>query len=77
MELFGLKGLFHRGKGVPLKGPFFALFSQGNLGKVNEIMHFDDFRIFCDFNPALLGILGLFHWAIPADFPWVMKDLES
>ena len=76
--LFGLKGLFHRGKGVPLKGPFFAHFSQGNFGKVNEIVLFSVFRIFCNFsllrlagNSSLLRlvILTLLHSAIPAGFP--------
>ena len=47
--LFGLEGLVQRGKGVPLKGPFFAHFSQGNFAKVNEIVHFSVFRIFCYF----------------------------
>ena len=65
--LFGLKGLFHRGKGVPLKGPFFAHFSQGNFGKVNEIVLFRVFRIFWYFDPASLG-----H-----SLPFIMKDLES
>ena len=45
----------HRGKGVPLKGPFLAHFSQGNLSKVNENAHFSVFRIFCSFDPILLG----------------------
>ena len=55
MGLFDLKGLFHRGKGVPLKGPFFAHFSQGNFGKVNEMRVFRVFNIFCFFEPASLG----------------------
>ena len=37
----------HRGKGVPLEGPFLGCFSQGNFGKVNEIVLFHHFRIFC------------------------------
>ena len=61
------KRLFHRRQGVPLKGPFLALFSQGNLSKVNEIVHFSDFRIFCSFDPASLGYLSLIH-AIMEEF---------
>ena len=34
-------------QGVPLEGPFLALFSQGNLTKVNEMRSFRGFRIFC------------------------------
>ena len=37
---------FHRGKGVPLEGPFLGCFSQGILGEMNENTHFSDFRIF-------------------------------
>ena len=48
---------FHRGKGVPLKGPFLALFSQGNFGKVNENAYFSVFRIFCYVSPVSLGYL--------------------
>ena len=44
----------HRGKGVPLEGPFLGCFSQGILGEMNEKTHFSDFRIFCLFEPALL-----------------------
>ena len=33
----------HRGKGVPLEGPFLGCFSQGNLSKVNEIVLFHHF----------------------------------
>ena len=61
--LFGLKGLFHRGKGVPLKRPFFAHF-QGNSGKMNEIVLFSVFRIFWYFDPALLGCFRLLHSVI-------------
>ena len=43
---------FHRGKGVPLKGPFLGCFSQGILGEMNENTHCSDFRIFCFFDPA-------------------------
>ena len=52
--------LFHREQGVPLEGPFLAHFSQGNLGKMNEIVHFSGFRIFCGLGPALQGH---FSWA--------------
>ena len=45
----------HRGKGVPLEGPFLGCFSQGNLTEMNENAHFSVFRIFCDFDPFLLG----------------------
>ena len=38
--------VLHREQGVPLKGPFLALFSQGILSKVNENAHFGHFRIF-------------------------------
>ena len=40
-----------QGQGVPLKGPFLGHFSQGNLSKVNENVHFSDFRMFCYFDP--------------------------
>ena len=46
---------FHRGKGVPLEGPFLGCFSQGILGEMNENTHFSDFRIFLDFNPTTPG----------------------
>ena len=46
---------FHRGKGVPLEGPFLGHFSQGILGEMNENTHFSDFRIFCCFNPTTPG----------------------
>ena len=39
-------------QGVPLEGPFLGHFSQGNFGKVNENVHFSDFRIFCIFDPV-------------------------
>ena len=66
----------HRGKGVPLEGPFLGCFSQGNLTKVNEIVLFHRFRIFCYLDPASLGnssllrlgILTSFHLAIPTYF---------
>ena len=40
---------FHRGKGVPLEGPFLGVFHRGFLGEMNENTHFSDFRIasFC------------------------------
>ena len=41
------QGLLHRGQGVPLKGPFLGYFSQGNLSKVNQIVHFSVFSLFC------------------------------
>ena len=43
-------------RGVPLKGPFLALFSQGNLTKVSENA---PFRVFC--------IFWLF-WSLPLGF---------
>ena len=55
----------HRGKGVPLEGPFLGCFSQGNLTKVNEIVLFHRFRIFCNSSLLRLGILTPFHLAIP------------
>ena len=39
-------GIFTGGKGYPLKALFLALFSQGNLTKVNEMRSFRGFRIF-------------------------------
>ena len=47
---------FHRGKGVPLEGPFLGCFSQGILGEMNENTHFkdSDFRIFCSLPNRLL-----------------------
>ena len=51
--------LLHRGKGVPLKGPFLGHFSQGNLSKVNENVHFSDFRMFCYFDPVSVGYFSL------------------
>ena len=53
------KRLLHREQGVPLKGPFLGHFSQGNLGEMNENAHFSVFRIFCGFDPALLGCSSL------------------
>ena len=53
------KCLLHRRKGVPLKGPFLGHFSQGNLSKVNENVHFSDFRMFCYFDPTPLGSFDL------------------
>ena len=44
-------------KGVPLKGPFLGHFSQGNLSKVNEIVHFSDFRMFCIWSLLRLVVL--------------------
>ena len=38
-------------RGYPLKGPFFALFSQGILTKMNQNAHFNDFCIFCSLEP--------------------------
>ena len=66
------KSVLHRGQGVPLKGPFFAHFSQGILSEMNENA---PFRVFASFgildptslgrfDPALLGFLG--RLAIPA-----------
>ena len=46
----------HRGKGVPLEGPFLGHFSQGILGEMNENTHFSDFRIFCFFELLFLRI---------------------
>ena len=56
---------FHRGKGVPLEGPFLGCFSQGILGEMNENTHFSDFRIFCYSDPASLGF---FEPALLEDF---------
>ena len=50
-----LKCLLHRRQGVPLKGPFFGHFSQGILSKVNENVHFSDFRMFCILTPIFLA----------------------
>ena len=52
------KCLLHRRQGVPLKGPFLGHFSQGNLSKVNEIVHFSDFRMFCFLSPISRCSLG-------------------
>ena len=62
--LFGLKRALSQGskKGVPLKGPFLAHFSQGNFGKVNEIVLFRRiFASFVYFDPASLGHWSLLH----------------
>ena len=53
--VLGRKRLLHRRQGVPLKGPFLAPFSQGNFGKVNEIVLFSRFCIFCNFSLLRLG----------------------
>ena len=57
--------LLHRGKGVPLEGPFLGCFSQGNLTKVNEIALFHRFRIFCNACSVPLGRLGGWCPVIP------------
>ena len=44
---------------------------------MNEIVLFRRFRIFCSFDPALLGILTLLRVAIGTFFSSAMKDLES
>ena len=49
----------HRGKGVPLKGPFLGCFSQGNLTEMNEMRGFRGFRMFWDCNLPHLGGGGL------------------
>ena len=46
----------HRGKGVPLEGPFLGCFSQGNLTEMNEMRVFGHFRMFC--------ILAYFVWVV-------------
>ena len=73
---------FHRGKVVPLEGPFLGCFSQGNFGEMNENTHFSDFRIFCYFDPTSLGsfsllrlvILSLLRLRISTPPHQVMKD---
>ena len=69
------KSLFHKGKGVPLEGPFLGYFSQGNFGKVNENVHFSDFRMFCFWSPVSLGVLAPFHEPIETLFCRVMEKL--
>jgi hypothetical protein len=53
------EGFFHRGQGYPLEGPFLAHFSQGISSKMNEIVHFSGFRIFCGANLALRDLFQL------------------
>ena len=60
---------FHRGKGVPLEGPFLGLFHRGFLGEMNENVHFSDFRIFWYFDLLRLRISTPPHQ--------VMKDPQS
>ena len=45
----------HRGKGVPLEGPFLGCFSQGNLTEMNEMRVFRGFRMFWDSDLLHLG----------------------
>ena len=58
------KCLLHRRQGVPLKGPFLGHFSQGNLSKVNENVHFSDFRMFCYFDPHFASFFSLLCWVV-------------
>ena len=67
----------HRGKGVPLKGPFLAHFSQGNFGKVNENVHFGDFRIFAFFKTLLRLPLEPFHLVTKRPFGHPSRILEG
>ena len=67
--------MLHRGQqGVPLKGPFLALFSQGILTKVSEnapfrvFLHLLVFCIFCFF-------WNVFRLAIGAPFRLAISDL--
>ena len=43
-------------KGYPLKALFWPFFT-GENSKVNENVHFSDFRMFCYFDPTSLGFL--------------------
>ena len=58
----------------PLEGPFLGCFSQGNLAKVNEIVLFHHFRIFCCFNPASLGNSSLLRLVILTRFTWPFQS---